>query len=487
MEKKRILRIITACLCFVTGASLIITGALGGTAALKDFFSPNGVSAQTLALSRSSAADFTTAPYNGGLAITDYKGTAEIVDIPASIGGLAVKAVGNEPTNRAFERKIHVVTVNIPASVKEIVPGSFVLCEKLTEINVDPENTVYSSLDGVVFNKAQTRLIACPSGTQGVYTIPESVDTVWASAFEQCFKLTQVKMFDTVKVIGEKAFAYCSALKSIDLSDNLTTIGANAFRGCGELSKVIIPRNVTSIGGCAFLFQQDSDDTLWYKTDIICVENNTYTSPTSAFVRGLGFTPEYCKDTRCDEKTGITVEVSTGTLPLGARLVADIPADGSEKYNQALNKMSQIPFRKFSAAEVYFEKDGQKVNFGGMLKISLPVPGDFALSAAKVYYVGGAQPLAMVSSGARSMVSFMSAYTGLFAIIQNVAFEKKGDVDGNGLVEASDARLALRAATKLETLSAEQIAVSDVDGKPGVTASDARIILRVATRLESFS
>lgn len=81
----------------------------------------------------------------------------------------------------------------------------------------------------------------------------------------------------------------------------------------------------------------------------------------------------------------------------------------------------------------------------------------------------------------------MSAYTGLFAIIQNVAFEKKGDVDGNGLVEASDARLALRAATKLETLSAEQIAVSDVDGKPGVTASDARIILRVATRLESFS
>lgn len=45
--------------------------------------------------------------------------------------------------------------------------------------------------------------------------------------------------------------------------------------------------------------------------------------------------------------------------------------------------MSQIPFRKFSAAEVYFEKDGQKVNFGGMLKISLPVPGDFALSAAR--------------------------------------------------------------------------------------------------------
>ncbi len=59
-----------------------------------------------------------------------------------------------------------------------------------------------------------------------------------------------------------------------------------------------------------------------------------------------------------------------------------------------------------------------------------------------------------------------------------------GDVDGSGRVNSSDARLALRAAARMETLNAEQFAAADVDGSGKVNSADARRILRAAARIE---
>ncbi len=61
-----------------------------------------------------------------------------------------------------------------------------------------------------------------------------------------------------------------------------------------------------------------------------------------------------------------------------------------------------------------------------------------------------------------------------------------GDVDGNGRITASDARLALRASVNLEKLYVKAIKAADVNGDDDVTAADARTILRVSVGLESF-
>ena len=61
-----------------------------------------------------------------------------------------------------------------------------------------------------------------------------------------------------------------------------------------------------------------------------------------------------------------------------------------------------------------------------------------------------------------------------------------GDIDANGRISASDARLVLRASAKLENLSSEQTAAADVNGDNRITASDARKILRVSAKLETF-
>ncbi|MBQ9880006.1 MAG: leucine-rich repeat protein [Clostridia bacterium] len=59
-----------------------------------------------------------------------------------------------------------------------------------------------------------------------------------------------------------------------------------------------------------------------------------------------------------------------------------------------------------------------------------------------------------------------------------------GDVDGDGNVNAVDARLALRAAAKLDTLVGAFAAAADPDSSNTINATDARMILRAAAKLD---
>ena len=58
-----------------------------------------------------------------------------------------------------------------------------------------------------------------------------------------------------------------------------------------------------------------------------------------------------------------------------------------------------------------------------------------------------------------------------------------GDVNGDGHINASDARLALRASVKLEELTKEQKVIADVSFNGSVDAADARLILRYSVGL----
>lgn len=59
-----------------------------------------------------------------------------------------------------------------------------------------------------------------------------------------------------------------------------------------------------------------------------------------------------------------------------------------------------------------------------------------------------------------------------------------GDVDGNGQVELKDAQVALKAALKIDELSAEQVMAADVDGNGQVELKDAQKILKVALKID---
>jgi hypothetical protein len=88
------------------------------------------------------------------------------------------------------------------------------MCSGLTDYIVHPDNPVFASLDGVLFNKDKTVLILCPEARQGDYVVPASVTKIEERAFYVCAGLTSVTVPASVVEIGEEAFCGCPAYYS---------------------------------------------------------------------------------------------------------------------------------------------------------------------------------------------------------------------------------------------------------------------------------
>ncbi|MDR2476291.1 MAG: leucine-rich repeat domain-containing protein, partial [Treponema sp.] len=136
--------------------------------------------------------------------ITGYTGAGGAAEIPAVIEEHPVTAVEKD----AFDKLTTLTSLTIPASVALIAESvdkaedAFDGATGLTSITVDEANSVYSSADGVLFNKAKTRLFLYPEGKSGGYVIPSSVTDIVYCAFEDCAKLTDITIPDSVTSIG---------------------------------------------------------------------------------------------------------------------------------------------------------------------------------------------------------------------------------------------------------------------------------------------
>jgi hypothetical protein len=160
--------------------------------------------------------DFTYTVSGGTITITKYTGTGGNVVIPSAIDGKPVVGIGN----RAFLNCTGLISVTIPDSVMSIGMNAFLGCSGLTSIVVDANNAVYSSQDGVLYNKAKTVLIQYPGGKSGGFTIPDNITGIDSLAFAWCFGLTSVTIPDSVMSIGMNAFLGCSGLTSIVVDAN---------------------------------------------------------------------------------------------------------------------------------------------------------------------------------------------------------------------------------------------------------------------------
>lgn len=121
--------------------------------------------------------------------------------------------------------------LKIPSTVTSIGEGAFARTTSIVKFDVDENNPMYKSVDGVLYSKDGKNLLHYPLALSNEsFTIP-----------------------DVVENIGNYAFADANNLKSIALAENsrLTRVGNYAFYGCDLLEGITFPETVTSVGDYA--------------------------------------------------------------------------------------------------------------------------------------------------------------------------------------------------------------------------------------------
>ena len=183
--------------------------------------------------------------------------TATGFNIPDS-----VEVIGNE----AFSESVYLESVIIPESVKKIdyhafyssqalktveisagveIIGNnvFDACYSLEAINVSADNAIYSSADGVLFNKTRTELIYYPAAKGTTYTIPDGVKTIK----ENAFLFSNVDTFvvpTSVTVIEAAQCKYGSANKTVHYSGTKAEWNRITIDSSEGLNDALINANV---------------------------------------------------------------------------------------------------------------------------------------------------------------------------------------------------------------------------------------------------
>ena len=122
----------------------------------------------------------------------------ENIKIPEKVESIGVYAICNCSS---------LTSIKIPKSVITIADTPFVNCANIPKIEVDEQNTAFCDIDGVLFNKAKTRLIKYPEGNQATeYTIPNSVTSIDVHAFSRSSNLTKITIPNSVTTIGNDEF-----------------------------------------------------------------------------------------------------------------------------------------------------------------------------------------------------------------------------------------------------------------------------------------
>lgn len=180
--------------------------------------------------------------------------------------------------------------LHIPASVTEMENHAITGCPELESVTVAEGNEYFGVYDGVLMDKAQTRLVVYPAKREGTsYAVPATVTSIDDFAFQYLTMLKTLTIPAGVTTLTGAMFsnstslaeinveagnaAYCSEEGVVYTADKETlciypaakttkqftpcagvkTIGESAFSDAVNLESVTLPEGVTTIGTSAFI------------------------------------------------------------------------------------------------------------------------------------------------------------------------------------------------------------------------------------------
>lgn len=155
------------------------------------------------------------------------------INLPKSISSIG---------NTAFYQ-CGILSIEIPENLVNIGVEAFSACTRLTEINVNNNNAVYYSIDGVIYEKDTKELLNYPAGKTDIeFTVPSGTCSISGSAFSACAMLTQIVIPESVSSIGNYAFDRCFGMTQITfLSKIPPDMGKKIFLYASKMSDIYVP------------------------------------------------------------------------------------------------------------------------------------------------------------------------------------------------------------------------------------------------------
>lgn len=127
----------------------------------------------------------------------------------------------------------------LPASVKNIRPGAFSGCKSLQAIEVEDGNSSFNSEDGVLYTKDMKTLLIYPEGKiDETFRIPSDVISIAEKAFWANDYIVSVYLPEGYKVFTKNIFGYCSNLTELFVPDSITWIECCPVESGCNLSKI---------------------------------------------------------------------------------------------------------------------------------------------------------------------------------------------------------------------------------------------------------
>lgn len=153
----------------------------------------------------------------------------------------------------AFSRS-SLVSITFGSKIRTIGKYAFGECFALTQVYIN-DLAAWCQID---FKDAQSNPLFYSThlylGKKEIrdLVIPDGVTEIKRFAFTRATNLLSLKMNNDVISIGNSAFYQCSSLNSVIFSKALTSIGERTFYECSSIESIQIPDRVTTISSEAF-------------------------------------------------------------------------------------------------------------------------------------------------------------------------------------------------------------------------------------------
>lgn len=205
----------------------------------------------------------------------------------------------------------------------------------MTKVHIDTKIVSFDEFQYFISVKQIPRKCFAETRLETI-TLPNSIESIAESAFEDCKDLSRIVLSEGLATIGRAAFSGCTKLTEIHLPNSVREIGRGAFADC-RITSIIIPEGVKII----------EQDLFWYCTKLMnvtilngvesigdsafgaCISLSSLTIPES--VSSIGNDPFYCCSTDVYMQGLTPPDISRGCFRTGPRTFY-VPIDAVDTY-----------------------------------------------------------------------------------------------------------------------------------------------------------